>query len=126
LQVLVNQSRNSAGEIKGEAIGGEYVRRRAFELYLNRGSKGPPIAFKIIPKAKDHLLGALQRGEGDLAAPGEIMAQGAIRRLSRSRAVIDQMRMVLVSRQAGPRYQSSEQLSGRSLAMSAGSAAGSA
>ncbi|WP_417781623.1 transglycosylase SLT domain-containing protein [Stutzerimonas xanthomarina] len=126
LRVLVNQSRNSSGEVKGEAIGVEYVRLRAFEQYLNRGSKGPPITFKIIPKAKDQLLGALQRGEGDLAAPGEILAQGAIRRLSRSRAVIDQVPMVLVSRQGGPRYHSFEQLSGRSLALSAGSAAGSA
>ncbi|WP_417788135.1 transglycosylase SLT domain-containing protein [Stutzerimonas xanthomarina] len=126
LRVLVNQSRNSSGEVKGEAIGVEYVRLRAFEQYLNRGSKGPPITLKIIPKAKDQLLGALQRGEGDLAAPGEILAQGAIRRLSRSRAVIDQVPMVLVSRQGGPRYHSFEQLSGRSLALSAGSAAGSA
>ncbi|WP_019339447.1 transglycosylase SLT domain-containing protein [Stutzerimonas stutzeri] len=126
LRVLVNQSRNSSGEVKGEAIGVEYVRLRAFEQYLNRGSKGPPITLKIIPKAKDQLLGALQRGEGDLVAPGEILPQGPIRRLSRSRAVIDQVPMVLVSRQGGPRYHSFEQLSGRSLALSAGSAAGSA
>lgn len=126
LRVLVNQSRNSSGEVKGEAIGVEYVRLRAFEQYLNRGSKGPPITLKIIPKAKDQLLGALQRGEGDLVAPGEILAQGAMRRISRSRAVIDQVPMVLVSRQGGPRYSSFEQLSGRSVALSAGSAAGSA
>ena len=30
LRVLVNQSRNSSGEVKGEAIGVEYVRLRAF------------------------------------------------------------------------------------------------
>ncbi|MFI8739747.1 transglycosylase SLT domain-containing protein [Stutzerimonas zhaodongensis] len=124
LRVLVNQSRNSSGEVKGEPIGVEYVRLRAFEQYLNRGSKGTPISLKIIPKAKDQLLGALQRGEGDLVAPGEILPQGAARRISRSRAVIAQVPMVLVSRQGGPRYKSFEQLSGRSLALSAGSAAG--
>ncbi|MEL7559754.1 transglycosylase SLT domain-containing protein [Stutzerimonas chloritidismutans] len=126
LRVLVNQSRNSSGEVKGEAIGVEYVRLRAFEQHLNRGSKGPPITLKIIPKAKDQLLGALQRGEGDLVAPGEILAQGTIRRLSRSRSLIGPVPMVLVSRQGGPHYHSFDQLSGRSLALSAGSAAGSA
>lgn len=126
LRVLVNQSRNSSGEVKGEPIGVEYVRLRAFEQYLNRRSEGTPISLKIIPKAKDQLLGALQRGEGDLVAPGEILPQGAARRISRSRAVIAQVPMVLVSRQGGPGYKRFEQLSGRSLALSAGSAAGSA
>jgi len=36
LRVLVNQSRNSSGEVKGEAIGVEYARLRAFEQHLNR------------------------------------------------------------------------------------------
>lgn len=126
LRVLVNQSRNSSGEVKGEAIGVEYVRLRAFEQFLNRGSKGSRISLKIIPKAKDQLLGALQRGEGDLVAPGELLELGAIRRISRSRAVVDEVPMVLVSRQGNPRYKSFEQLSGRSVALSAGSAAGSA
>ena len=71
LRVLVNQSRNSSGEIKGEAIGVEYARLRAFEQYLNRNAaSGKAITLKIVPKAKDQLLGALQRGEGDLVAPG--------------------------------------------------------
>lgn len=126
LRVLVNQSRNSSGEIKGEAIGVEYVRLRAFEQYLNRGAKGPAIRLKMIPKAKDQLLGALQRGEGDLVAPGELLPIGTARQLSRSRAVVDAVEMVLVSRQGGPRYKNFEQLSGRSVALSAGSAAGTA
>ncbi|NKQ10697.1 transglycosylase SLT domain-containing protein [Pseudomonas sp. SST3] len=124
LRVLINQSRNSSGEVKGEAIGVEYVRLRAFEQFLNRGSKGPQITLEIIPKAKDQLLGALQRGEGDLVAPGELLELGAMRRVSRSRAVVDKVPMVLVSRQGNHRYKSFEQLSGRSLALSAGSAAG--
>jgi membrane-bound lytic murein transglycosylase MltF len=126
LRVLVNQSRNSSGEVRGEAIGVEYVRLRAFEQFLNHDSKGPRISLKIIPKAKDQLLGALQRGEGDLVAPGELLELGGIRRISRSRAVVEEVPMVLVSRQGNPRYKIFEQLSGRSVALSAGSAAGSA
>jgi len=34
LRVLVNQSRNSSGEVQGQAIGVEYHRLRAFEQYL--------------------------------------------------------------------------------------------
>lgn len=126
LRVLVNQSRNSSGEVKGEAIGVESVRLRAFEQYLNRGSKGPAIRLKLIPKAKDQLLGALQRGEGDLVAPGELLPLGTARQVSRSRAVVMDVRMVLVSRQGSHRYKSYEQLSGRSVALPAGSAAGAA
>ena len=49
----------------------EYARLRAFEQYLNRNAApGRAITLKIVPKAKDQLLGALQRGEGDLVAPG--------------------------------------------------------
>ena len=43
----------------------EYARLRAFEQYLNRNAaSGKAITLKIVPKAKDQLLGALQRGEG--------------------------------------------------------------
>ena len=124
LRVLVNQSRNSSGEVKGQAIGVEYVRLRAFEQFLNRGSKGRPITLEMIPKAKDQLLAALQRGEGDLVAPGELLDLGPMRRVSRSRAVVADVPMVLVTRQDSPRYKRFEQLSGRGLALSAGSAAG--
>jgi membrane-bound lytic murein transglycosylase MltF len=79
LRVLVNQSRNSSGEVQGQTIGVEYHRLRAFEQYLNGHARdGQEISLKIIPKAKDQLLGALQRGEGDLVAPGELLdAQSA-------------------------------------------------
>jgi membrane-bound lytic murein transglycosylase MltF len=74
LRVLVNQSRNSSGEVQGQAIGVEYHRLRAFEQYLNGHARdGQEVTLKIIPKAKDQLLGALQRGEGDLVAPGELL-----------------------------------------------------
>ncbi len=124
LRVLVNQSRNSSGEIKGEAIGVEYVRLRAFEQFLNREAKDRPITLKIIPKAKDQLLGALQRGEGDLVAPGELLDATQTRRISRSRAVVSDVPLVVVSRQGSTRYPRLEQLAGRSLALPPGSAAG--
>jgi len=125
LRVLVNQSRNSSGEIKGEAIGVEYARLRAFEQHLNRdAASGKAITLKIIPKAKDQLLGALQRGEGDLVAPGELLPLAGMKGISRSRPVVRDVSLVLVGRQGGPRYQRLEQLSGRSLALPPGSAAG--
>ena len=80
LRVLVNQSRNSSGEVKGEPVGIEYCRLQAFEKYLNGHARdGQKITLKLIPKAKDQLLAALQRGEGDLVAPGELLDASAAR-----------------------------------------------
>ncbi|MDT1028332.1 lytic transglycosylase F, partial [Pseudomonas paraeruginosa] len=57
LKVLVNQSRNSSGEVTGEPIGVEYRRLRAFEQYLNsRSPCARALTFKLIPKPKDQLL----------------------------------------------------------------------
>lgn len=122
LRVLINQSRHSSGEIKGEAIGVEYVRLRAFEQFLNREAKNP-ITFKLVPRPKDQLLAALQRGEGDLVAPGELLDASATRRISRSRALASEVPLVVVSRQGSTRYARLEQLAGRSLALAPGSAA---
>ena len=123
LRILVNQSRNSSGEVKGQAIGSEYRRLRAFEQYLNRNARdGRSLSLKIIPLAKDQLLGALRRGEGDLMAPGELLAQGGGQGISSS-VVRSNVPLVLVSRQGNRRYQRLEQLAGRSLALPAGSAA---
>ncbi|MCR3771900.1 lytic transglycosylase F, partial [Pseudomonas aeruginosa] len=53
LKVLVNQSRNSSGEVKGEPIGVEYRRLRAFEQYLNsRSPSARNLTLKLIPKPK--------------------------------------------------------------------------
>jgi len=123
LRVLVNQSRNSSGEVKGEAIGVEHVRLRAFERYLNRDAR-KPIKLKIIPKAKDQLLGALRRGEGDLVAPGELLETHGVGQLVRSRAVVNDVSLILVTRQGTRRFQRLDQLAGRSVALPAGSAAG--
>jgi len=81
LRVLVNQSRNSSGEVKGEPVGIEYYRLRALEHYLNaRAADDQRIQLKLIPRAKEQLMGALARGEGDLAAPGELLDPSAVRR----------------------------------------------
>lgn len=123
LRILVNQSRNSSGEVKGQAIGSEYRRLRAFEQYLNRNARdGRSLSLKIIPLAKDQLLGALRRGEGDLMAPGELLGQGGGQGISSS-VIRGKVPLVLVSRQGNRRYQRLEQLAGRSLALPAGSAA---
>ena len=126
LKVLVNQSRNSSGEIKGESVGVEYHRIRAFEQYLNRNARdGREIRLKIVPKAKDQLLVALQRGEGDLVAPGELVSQGG-GNVSASAPLRNDVPLLLVSRHGQRRYLRLEQLSGRSIALPAGSAAGEA
>lgn len=127
LRVLVNQSRNSSGSVKGQSIGVEYHRLRAFEQYLNRNSRdGRSLRLKIIPKAKDQLLGALQRGEGDLVAPGELLNVRTGHDVSASTAIRREVPLVLVSKQGNRHYRSLEQLAGRSLSLPAGSAVGDA
>lgn len=127
LRVLINQSRNSSGEVKGQSIGVEYHRLRAFEQYLNRTNQGGrAIKLKFIPMAKDQLLGALQRGEGDLVAPGELLAVRAASAVTASGAIRRNVKLVLVGRQGDRRYKYLEQLSGRSVALPAGSVAGEA
>jgi membrane-bound lytic murein transglycosylase MltF len=127
LRVLVNQSRNSSGAVKGQSIGVEYQRLRAFEQYLNRNAAdGKSLRLKLIPRAKDQLLGALQRGEGDLVAPGELLNKPLGGGLRASVALRSKVPLIIVARQGDRRYQSLEQMSGRSLALPAGSVAGEA
>lgn len=125
LRVLVNQSRNSSGEVKGEPVGVEYYRLRALEHALNaRAADGQEIALKIIPRAKEQLLGALQRGEGDLAAPGELLDPSLVRGVDASAPVLDQVPLQLVGRKGERSYSRVEQLSGRTIALTTASAAG--
>lgn len=127
LRVLVNQSRNSSGEIKGEPIGVEYNRLRAFEQYLNDSAPGrKPLTLKFIPKAKDQLLAALQRGEGDLVAPGEVLVARDGQDVAASLPWRQDVPLVLVSRQGNKRYARLEQLAGKRIALAPGSAAGEA
>lgn len=124
LRVLVNQSRNSSGEVRGEPIGIEYRRLRAFEQYLNRGARdGREVRLKLIPLPKEQLLPALLRGEGDLVAPGELLAVRRGLAVRASAPIRRDVPLVVVSRQGSRRYQRVEQLAGHSLALPAGSAA---
>ena len=127
LNVLVNQSRNSSGEVQGQPIGVEYHRLRAFEQYLNGHARdGQEITLKIIPKAKDQLLGALQRGEGDLVAPGELLESQAAHAVSASDPIRTDVPLLLVGIKGEKRYTRVEQLSGKTLALPNGSVAGEA
>ena len=127
LRVLVNQSRNSSGQVQGESIGVEYHRLRAFERYLNGHARdGQEITLKIIPKAKDQLLGALLRGEGDLMAPGELLDVKPTHAVTPSDPIIERVPLMLVGVKGERRYTRLEQLSGSTVALTTGSAAGEA
>ncbi|EIK94888.1 putative transglycosylase [Pseudomonas sp. M47T1] len=127
LRVLVNQSRNSSGEVQGEPIGVEYHRLRAFEQYLNgHVDDAQAIHLKLIPKPKDQLIGALQRGEGDLVAPGELVDLPDTQQVSASDPVLDDVPLVLVGAKGERRYSRVEQLAGKTVTLPAGSAAGDA
>ena len=127
LRVLVNQSRNSSGEVQGEVIGLEYHRLRAFEQFLNSKARdNQEITLKIIPKAKDQLLGALQRGEGDLVAPGELLEAQPGHAVIASDPLGNTVPLLLVGLKGEKRFTRFEQLSGRTLALTPGSAAGEA
>ena len=127
LRVLVNQSRNSSGEVKGEPVGVEYYRLRALEHALNaRLDKRQAIQVVLVPRAKEQLLGALQRGEGDLAAPGELLDPRAVTAVAATAPVVDDVVLTLVGRQGDRRYTRIDQLSGRTVALTSASGAGAA
>ncbi|MDB5980182.1 MAG: transglycosylase [Pseudomonas sp.] len=124
LRVLVNQSRNSSGEVQGESIGVEYHRLRAFEQYLNGHARdGQQLTLKLIPKAKDQLLAALQRGEGDLVAPGELLDTSAAHNVDASEPVVSHVPLIVVGIKGERGFKHLEQLSGHTIALSTGSAA---
>ncbi|SDW54040.1 Membrane-bound lytic murein transglycosylase MltF [Pseudomonas syringae] len=124
LRVLVNQSRNSSGDVKGQEIGVEYHRLQAFEQYLNSHARdGQKVTFKIIPKAKNQLLTALQRGEGDLIAPGELLDASAAKGIQATAPIIHDVPLVLVGVRGQRSLRRVDQLSGRTLSLPTGSAA---
>ena len=123
LRVLVNQSRNSSGEVKGQAIGLEYQRLRAFGQYLNRNARdGRDLRLKIIPKPKDQLVAALQKGEGDLVAPGELLDAHPGLGISASAAIRSDVPLVVVGNRRNRHYKRLQDMSGRSLTLPVGSA----
>ncbi len=127
LRVLVNQSRNSSGEVQGEPIGVEYRRLQAFEKYLNGHVRdGQKVSIKLIPKAKDQLLAALQRGDGDIVAPGELLDASAAHYVDATEPVVGHVPLVVVGVRGERGFKHAEQLSGRTLMLANGSAAGEA
>ncbi|MBP8184793.1 MAG: transglycosylase SLT domain-containing protein [Pseudomonas sp.] len=122
LRVLINQSGNTSAEVKGQAIGSELQRLRAFEQFLNRDSRRK-LSLKLIPKAKEQLLPALLRGEGDLVVPGELLEPAPEQRVSASRALERNVPIVLVSAKGARRYLRVQQLAGHRLTLAQGSAA---
>ncbi|HSC81977.1 MAG TPA: transglycosylase SLT domain-containing protein [Pseudomonas sp.] len=124
LRVLVNQSRNSSGEIKGHAIGVEYHRLHAFEQYLSDNSRdGRKLRLKLIPRAKEQLLDSLQRGEGDLVAPGELLDIHPGQGLNASVAIRADVPIVIVGSRGNRRYKKLDDMAGRVLVLPRGSAA---
>lgn len=124
LRVLINQSRHTSGVVRGESVGVEYHRLRAFEQYLNRTARdGREVRLRLIPMPKDELLAALLRGEGDLIAPGELLPRRHGMPVRASAPLSRDVPLVVVSRQGNRRYRNVDQLAGHSLALPAGSAA---
>ncbi|MEO4046611.1 transglycosylase SLT domain-containing protein [Pseudomonas sp. CAU 1711] len=122
LRVLINQSRNSSGEVRGQAIGVEYRRLRAFEQYLNRNAAGArELRLKMIPRPKDQLLAALQRGDGDLVAPGELLSAHPGQSISASAAIRRDVPLVVVGNVRNRHYRRLEDMAGRSLVLPLGS-----
>lgn len=123
LRVLVNQSRHSSGEWNGQALGIEYQRLQAFARYLQHQPGGRPLRLVFVPKAKDDLLAALQRGEGDLVAPGETLLPPPHSALIAASVAAPASLVVVGGRgQRLPRHL--EQLAGRRVVLPQGSAAG--
>lgn len=122
LRVLVNQSRNASGQIKGEVIGIEAQRLRALVQQLNRDDNAKAVRLQLIPTAKDQLIAALLRGEGDLVAPGERLASQPGATVSATLPTERLVPLVIVARKGNRRYQRLEDLSGRVLLLPVGSA----
>ncbi|WNW10735.1 transglycosylase SLT domain-containing protein [Pseudomonas sp. DTU_2021_1001937_2_SI_NGA_ILE_001] len=121
LRVLVNQSRNSSGDVKGQEVGIEYARLQAFEKFLN-AQNGGKLTFKIIPKAKNQLVAALLRGEGDLIAPGELLYTSD-KAVVASRPIVADVPLVVVGSRGQRSFRQLDQLSGRTLTLPTGSVA---
>lgn len=125
LRVLVNQSRNSSGKVRGQTIGVESLRAEAFVAFLNSGQPAhKQVRLRLIPLPKDELVKALQQHRGDLLAPGELLDLRQLPdELRPSRPYKIQVPMVLVSHYTTRRYQRLEQLAGKVMTLPRGSVA---
>ena len=125
LRVLVNQSRNTYSSVRGQPTGSENLRLEAFLAFLNqpRGGTTRSVSMKIIPLPKAQLQLAMQRGEGDLLVPGELLDVPEASTLKASQPIMEKVPLVFVSRQGQRRYRHVTQLAGRMVVLPAGSAA---
>lgn len=125
LRVLVNQNRNTYSSVRGQPTGIENLRLEAFLAFLNqpRGGTTRSVSMKIIPLPKAQLQLAMQRGEGDLLVPGEVLDVPETSTLIASQPIMPEVPLVFVSRQGQRRYQHVTQLAGRMVVLPAGSAA---
>jgi membrane-bound lytic murein transglycosylase MltF len=124
LRVVVNQSRDSSATIDGAAVGVEDQRLEAFEQYLNsQPGKHPQVRLEAVPRPKEQLLGALQRGEADLAAPGELLPMAtSVQSLAGSATGTDTPLVLVQARKHKP-YAGLDQLAGKRIVLVAGSGA---
>ncbi len=123
LRVLINQSRHSAGQLHEQVIGLELQRAQALLAFINQGvAESSQVQLKLIPLAKDQLLQALARGEGDLVLPGERIQVARGMPVKPSVAVEKSVPLVVVTHRRQRALRSLADLAGRSLALAPGSA----
>lgn len=124
LRVVVNQSRNSSTTVAGEALGTEDQRLQAFEHYLNaQPGRHPQVRLKAVPRPKGQLLAALQRGEADLAAPGEALPTDTHSQAVEAATTVASTVLVLVQPRKHRAVTHLDQLAGKHVVLVAGSAA---
>ncbi len=124
LKVLVNQSRNSSGEVKGEPIGVEYRRLRAFEQYLNsRSPSARNLTLKLIPKPGTSCLPPCSVAKATWSPPANCCRRTTACRSARARRCAPMCRWCWWRAAGNRRYTRLEQLSGRTIPLPAGSAA---
>ncbi|MCJ8167812.1 transglycosylase SLT domain-containing protein [Atopomonas sediminilitoris] len=125
LRVLINQSRNSSGKVRGQTIGVESLRVEAFVDFLNTGQPAAKqVRLRLIPLPKDELVKALQQHRGDFIAPGELLDLKRLPdELRPSRPYKIQVPLVLVSHYTTRRHQRLEQLAGKVVVLPRGSIA---
>lgn len=124
LRVVVNQSRNSSTTVAGAALGVEDQRLKAFEAYLNgQPGRHAQVRLKAVPRPKGQLLAALQRGEADLAAPGEALPLAAGSHTVTAATTVADTALVLVQPRRHRAITTLDQLAGKRLVLVAGSAA---
>jgi membrane-bound lytic murein transglycosylase MltF len=124
LRVLVNQSRNSSGEVKGEPVGVEYYRLRALEHYLNaRTDDDQQIQLKSSQGPRSNCSAPCSVARVTWLRLANCSTPAGARRQQQC-ADLDQVPLMLVGRKGERSFSKVEQLSGRTVALTSASAAG--